>query len=323
MKNEERIMAEGTGGNMDNRQKEIITNTELNKGNTGVGKPVEKGGGREVEKPESVKKGSKLEEEGKNKRRYIDWDSEEGKKMDQKLKTFKNLVVEVEVDGKPVEKNASDLLDMMVSLTKKDLPFEQRKKVIQESITLRDKLEQKFEAGTQKGDDLRDVFSDKGVFYGMDMRKWLDQIKSGKIDIDMFAEEEMDVELDDKQRDEVNKLIKLVPLPEGVGAAPTITIDKDGKLTITPAPHGEEVGQVVPAPGEGGGVSKTPKTPETPGSESQGRGDGGKKKVIEEEEKKKFDWWKYGNGLLFLLILYLGVQGWYAKMVEQMSERAR
>ncbi len=248
------------------------------------------------------------------------------------LKKLKNFSVEVEINGEKQTKTGQDVLDAMGKLGKESLTIEQKAKEILEASMIHTKLMQKYEAGTEKGDELRGIFDnevmgmkrEKGAEKKEEMQNLFEQIASGNVTAINKLAEKMGVKLDETMVREFNGLIKALLPSGGVEAAPTITIDKDGKLTITPVPlpHEGEAGQVVPVPGEGGGIAKTAETPGTPGGKSKGSGDG-EIKTTTEEEKKKFDWWKYGNSFLFLFICYLGVQGWYAKMWEGFAERAR
>ncbi|MBU3978574.1 hypothetical protein KJ980_03290 [Patescibacteria group bacterium] len=325
MKNEERIMSEGgrdgapmntdvkeNSGSMGQNEQEIKPNViEVKNGNPhGLAeKPISA-----VKNDEPEKKG---ENAGKDKFTGIDFDSEDGKKTVERLRKLHDFNVEVEVNGEKVTKTAYDVLEMMGSLANERLTPEERNKVIQESLMLRSKFEQKFEVGTTYGNELRRIFNND-VFRGIDVQKWSDQINGalvngGQIDVKGIAEN-VGVKLNYKQMGEVQKLIKHVQLPEGVEAAPMVAVGEDGQITITPAP------------GEGGGITKTPEAPEKPGDRLPGS-EKEKEKEEEEEkkkkEKKKLEWEKWASGFLFLLILYMGAQGWYAGMLEKMAERAR
>ncbi len=93
----------------------------------------------------------------------------------------------------------------------------------------------------------------------------------------------------------------------GVGAAPI-----DGVVG--------EAGQVIPVPDVKDGIPKLPKDNVPSKKEID---DLVKKIITRVKEKGKINWAKYGNFLLFLIIVGAGIQGWYARIVEQMAERAR
>lgn len=239
--------------------------------------------------------------------------------MDRKLKRLHDFEVEVVVDGKPVKKTAYDVLDMMGSLAKEGLTEEEADKKIEDIKILHDKLEEKYYAESSYGNELRRIF-DNEVFRGLDMQRWSDQIvtgltQGGRIDGGEIAEKMGG----DKGKilEIIEKVKKQLPLPEGVEAAPVVAIGEDGQITITPAPNEGGKDDAKP-PSQPESTTKNPN--DRPGTNIETEAE---KREREEKEKKKIDWWKYGSGFLFLFILYMGAQGWYAKMWEQFAERAR
>ncbi len=323
MKNEEIIMGEVKEGIIMNNAN--VEKTPVNReGNKKTNKlSIEKDGGRIVQRPETSKQEAVAGAE-----KFINLKPE----IEEKLKKFN---VEVEIGDKKEIKTALDAVNEMNVLSNKELSSEEKSQAYLKGIVLVDKLMQEYENKPEEKKELQEVlFSD--VFGGGDKNKgekaqeWFQDQKKvfegggGQVDIEKLAEI-MDLKLDTRMRSELGELAKSLPVPwEGSGGdgrtevAPIVTVGEDGQITITPAPL-EEGKEVTP------GISEISKSPDTPGGKPTGSGDGGKKKVVEEEKKKKdkFEWEKWGSGLLFLLILYLGLQGWYAKMIEQSAERFR
>ena len=295
---------------MDNRQKEVITNTEPNIRSTGMERSVDKGGARTVQEPGTSKQEAVVGAE-----KFINLKPE----IEEKLKKFS---VKVEIgDGKEM-KTALDAVNEMNVLSGKELSGEQRDQVYLKSVVLVDKLTQKYEAESKEGKDLREILF-KEVFgrgneeKGQKAQKWFQNQVSvvamgeGKMQVNVNELGEiMGVKLDGSKMGKLGELIKSLPLPEGVEAAPMVTVGEDGQITITPAPGEAGRGDNPSDP-----TSKQPsKTPENPNIRPDD---------VTKKEKEKFDWWKYRNAFLFFIILFMGAQGWYAGMLEKMAERAR
>lgn len=319
MKIEGRIMAEGTGGNMDNKSNEIITSTEPNKGNTGV----EKGGVRKVETPESVK----ARKEAKDK-----------EILDNKLKE-QRIVVGVDKEGKPVEKTVFDvieggrkalgeLIDTDKWSEKSVKSFSDTRKLVEWSESEEGKKfvdslvnkDVKDDSEKKEVEGIADIIL-KDVWKGdiAEGREWfksqLDKTKNVKVGDSVGRDDSIKyLGLNEREQYVLRNMLsnKIAPASGegsggagGIGAAPI-----DGAVG--------EAGQVIPAP-QGLDGDNVPSKEEVENLIKKI-----KKKVEEENNgKEKFDWWKYRHGFLFLLILGLGLQGWYAGIVEKMAERAR
>jgi len=224
---------------------------------------------------------------------------------EEKLKKF-DMEIETK-DGNKETKTVVEAIEGMDAWTKDELTPEQRIDAFSKSKALMDKFMQKYDAKSPEGVELRRILSEEAL--GDKTQELFDLLQNKKVDVRKFAEI-VGLKLDDSMVSKFEEMIKVLPLSEGVEAAPMVTVGEDGQITITPAPGEAGRGDNPSDP-----TSKQPsKTPENPNIRPDD---------VTKKEKEKFDWWKYGNAFLFLLILYFGIQGWYARIVEQMAERAR
>lgn len=325
MKNEGRIME----ANMDNNKIEINNKkteqnprkdgnlVEMNVNNTtSHGSP---------EKPGTLEKG-----ETNNEQKMGLLRKQEAKEQLDKALKEKKIVVGVDKEGEPVEKTVLDVIEggreAMGELIKTDKwseksveSFSDTKKLVEWSESEDGK---KF-VDSLVNKDVKDDSEKKEVKSIVDIilkdvwegdidegKKWfksqVDKSKDVKVgDSAGKGEFVKDFELNDREQYVLDNMFssnKIVPAPgEGSGGA-------------------EEAGQVIPAPDVKDGIPELPKD----NAPSEKEIDDLKKKIIKHvKEKKKIDWVKYGNFLLFLIIVGAGFQGWYAKMWEQFAERAR